>query len=55
MNGKLLDLVRKIGNLDESVAAVRSAGKPIKPMRTAHDERKRIEHEAVHLSAKRRI
>jgi hypothetical protein len=49
---KLLDLVRKMENFDATLAASRGAGKPIEPAKSALDERKRMELEAMHLREK---
>ena len=49
---KLLDLVRKMENFDATLAAAYNAGNPIEPTQAAHDERKRMELEAMHLREK---
>ena len=49
---KLIDLARKMENFDATLAAVRSAGKPIEPAPAALGERKRMELEYKHLREK---
>ncbi|MYM92603.1 hypothetical protein [Duganella vulcania] len=49
---RLLDLTRKMENFDATLAAARTAGKPIDPKQPALDERRRMEQEATHLRAK---
>jgi hypothetical protein len=49
---RLLELARKMENFDATLAAMQAAGKPIEPGSEAHDERKRMELESIHLREK---
>lgn len=49
---ELLDLVAKRENFDATLAAARSAGKPIEPEQSAYDERKRVDHRIAQLRDK---
>lgn len=49
---ELLELVAKRENFDATLAASRSAGKPIEPAQSAYDERKRVEQRIAHLRDK---
>lgn len=48
----LVDLARRMENFDATLAAYRSAGKPIEPELSALAERKRMELQSLHLREK---
>ena len=49
---ELLDLVQKAENYDATLAALRTAGKPIEPTQEAHEERNRYQLRITHLRDK---